>query len=199
MARVLLAVPSFDRTAKALTLEALVNLDRDGNDVECRCFMGYSVARARNFMAQAALDGGFDYLLMCDSDMLPPSDGLANLMSHDVEVCLGWGVRGSSDDGQTSVIKPNTQGYHESYYARELSALDGLVEVKGGGMCFALINVDVFRRLPRPWFKYVDYPNGSALGEDYYFCQQCGSAGLKVHVDTRVGCGHIHDRILEAR
>ena len=203
MPKLMISVPSFDRSVKSMTAEAIGNLDTTGFDVIHSYVSGYSVARARNLMAQKAIDEGCDYLLMVDSDMLPPKDGLINLASHDVEVCLGWAVRGSSDDGLTSVIKDGSPGYEKSYYANEIVQLaesgEHLIRVKGCGMAFALLSTDVFRRFKRPWFKYVDYPNGSALGEDYYFCHQCHSVGLRVHVDTRVGCGHIHDRVLEAR
>lgn len=198
MTRVMLSVPTFDWRVKSRTAEAIGNLSAGGCEVVHRYVGGYSVARARNFMAQMAVDGGFDYLLMVDSDMVPPQDGLVNLMSHDVEVCLGWAVRGSSDDGETSVIRANTPGYADSYRASELAAMDGLLEVKGGGMCFALLNVDVFRRFKRPWFEFVDRADGSALGEDYFFCQRCHENRVRVWVDPRVGCGHIHDRVLEA-
>ena len=63
----------------------------------------------------------------------------------------------------------------------------------------ALVRTGVFRRLPKPWFRFVEHPDGSALGEDYYFCQQCASIGEAVWVDPRVACGHIHDRVLEPR
>ena len=33
------------------------------------------------------------------------------------------------------------------------------IEVKGGGLGIALINVDVFSKLQYPYFKFVTYPN----------------------------------------
>ena len=201
----MVGIPSFDRSLKARCAESVGNaiehadamgmLDR----VVHRYPGGYSVARARNFMAQWALDEGVDYLLMVDSDMVLPADAISNLLSHDVEVCTGWAVRGSSDDGTTSVIRHGGQGFHDSYMAPEIAAKDGLFDVKGNGMACALLRTDVFRRFGRPWFKYVDNPDGSGLGEDYYFCRQCAQSRVKVWVDPRVGCGHIHDRVLEAR
>lgn len=200
MGRLLLCVPSFDGTVKARTAEAIGNMDTSGCDVTQLHVGGYSVARARNIMAQAALDGAYDHLLMVDSDMVPPPDALQLLLSHGVDVCMGWAVRGTSDEGRTSAIRLHTRNFEASYYANELSfrAEQGepLMQVKGNGMAFALVRTSVFARLQRPWFKYVDYPDGSALGEDYYFCQQCNTAGIQLHVDARVHCGHIHDRVL---
>lgn len=210
----MVSVPTFDGSIKSLTAESIGNaLEHDGcsilDRVVHRYVGGYDVARARNFMAQWALDEGVDYLLMVDSDMVLPKDAIANLLSHDVEICTGWAVKGSSDYGLTSVVKFGPNSFNDCYYADEIDMMacdyrlhgikSPLLDVKGNGMCCALISTDVFRRFKRPWFKFVDNANGSGLGEDYWFCMQCANLGMKVHVDTRVGCGHIHDRILEAR
>ena len=199
MARVLVMVPSFDSRVKSLTAQSLCNMDWGGDDVEYRFIQGYDVARARRRMASDAIEGGFDFLLMVDSDMVVPEDALANLRGCDANVAMGWAVRGTSDSGVTSVIRLGTGGYRDSYNASELSAMEGPLEVKGCGLCCALIRTDVFRRIRRPWFEYHENPDGSMLGEDYWFCQRCHEAGIKLYVDPRVGCGHIHDRVLEAR
>lgn len=202
----MVSVPTFDRSMKAATAESIGNAidfaESEGmlDGVVHHHVSGYAVATARNAMAQAAIDEGVDYLWMVDSDMVVPRDALARLLSHDVEVCTGWAVRGSSDNGTTSVIKPSSQGFHDSYNRAFLRSIDdGLILVKGNGMACALLRVDVFRRFARPWFKFVEHANGEGLSEDYWFCQQCAAYGVKVWVDPLVGCGHIHDRVLEAR
>lgn len=199
MASVLVMVPSFDGRVKSKTAESLSNMDWGMDDLEFRFIQGYDVARARRRMAQDAVDDGFRFLMMVDSDMVVPQQALVHLRECDENVAMGWAVRGSSDDGLTSVIKPGTQGYHESYYARELAAMSEPIEVKGCGLCCALIRTDVFGRISKPWFEYRENHDGSMLGEDYWFCQRCSEAGIRLVVDPRVGCGHIHDRILEAR
>ena len=198
MARVLVMVPSFEGRVKSLTAESLCNMDWGGDEVEFRFIGGYDVARARRRMASDAIGGGFDFLMMVDSDMVVPEDALANLRELDVNVAMGWAVRGSSDDGLTSVVKLGSRGYHDSYFAREVAAMDGPLEVKGCGLCCALIRVDLFKRIRRPWFEYRENPDGSMLGEDFFFCQRCHEAGIRLYVDPRVGCGHVHDRVLEA-
>ena len=204
-ASVMVSIPTFDGSIKSLTAESIGNAVEYAEShgvlerVVHRNVGGYGVARARNLMARNALDEGVDFLWMVDSDMVVPEDALYRLLDADADVCTGWAVRGSSDDGTTSVIKFGGQGYHDSYGAAHLAAMDDdLVAVKGNGMACALIRTDVFRRFPAPWFVYVDHPDGSALGEDYYFCQQCASRGVKIWVDPRVGCGHIKERVLEA-
>ena len=199
MASVLVMVPSFDSRVKSLTAQSLCNLDWGFDELEYRFIGGYDVASARKRMAQDAIDGKFDFLLMVDSDMIVPEDALINLRKMDVNVAMGWAVRGSSDSGLTSVIKLGTQGYNVSYRASEIAAMKDPFEVRGCGLCCSLIRTDVFSRIPKPWFEFHDDPNGSSMGEDYWFCQKCHEAKIKLYVHPRVGCGHIHDRVLEPR
>lgn len=209
MARVLVSFPTLGGSVKALTAASLCNLDWGGDEVVYEPVVGCYVDEARRRMAESAIQGKFDYLLMVDSDVVLPSDALVMLREDDVNAVFGWYVRGSSDDGLTNVVKLGSQGYYDSYYAHELAKMaedhaggksgSPLLEAKGDGMGCALVRVDVFDRIGKPWFKFVEFPDGKRLSEDYYFCRKCHEAGLKIYVDTRVGCSHIHDRVLEPR
>lgn len=178
-----------------------MNLDWGDSEVEYGFVNNYDVDKARNKLARMALDGDFTHVMMVDSDMIVPQDALVNLLSHDLYVCMGFGVRGSSDDGETSVSRLGgsfTSWYNRSELRKLRESGVELVEVKGNGLCCALISTDVFRRLKEPWFEYQRNQNGTHIGEDYYFCRLCSRAGIKLYIDTRVACGHIHDRVLEA-
>jgi hypothetical protein len=59
------------------------------------------------------------------------------------------------------------------------------------GMGFTLFNMDIFRKLPKPWFKTADVETGGEFTQDGYFFQNATAAGFKVAVDTRVKVGHI--------
>lgn len=202
MARVLLAVPTTWGLMKAECAVSIANMDWGDAEVEYAYVNNYAVDMARDKLANMALEGDYTHLMMVDSDTVVPEDALVNLLSHDVDVCTGFTVKGSSNDGTTSVSKLGGQ-FSNWYNRSELRELREkgtyLVEVKGNGMGCVLISTDVFRRFGEPWFNYVRNQNGSKLGEDYYFCLQCSRYGVKVHVDTRVACGHIHDRMLEAK
>ena len=207
MTSILVGIPAFDRSIRLKSAESIGNaieyakseglLDR----VVHKYALGYQVARARNFMAQWALDAGVDYLWMVDSDIIVPEKGLAGLISHDLEVCLGWYIRGNSDCYQTNMVKPgsdNSNCYNGQMLVIEPSVgKEALLPVKYGGMGCALISTEVFMRFPRPWFEYHDHADGSGFSEDYDFCRKCANNGIKIWLDARVQCGHIHDRVLE--
>jgi glycosyltransferase involved in cell wall biosynthesis len=204
----MVSVPSFDRSLKSKCAESIGNAIENANaegvlDEAVHVYVGgYDVARARNFMAQYALEKAVDYLFMVDSDIVLPVDALTSLLENKVDVCLGYYARGT-DDSMTNIVKAGSTDYRNCYSIAEMVALKdagvGLIKAKGGGMGCALIRTDVFKRSVRPWFKYLDYANGDGLSEDYYFCNTCNGAGFGVYVDARVACGHIHDKVMEAR
>lgn len=203
MARVLACIPTVWNYVRAECFASLANMDWGEAEVVYDYMPGWEgVSQARNDIARKALEDGYTHVLMVDSDMVLPENALANLLSHDVDVCMGYYVRGRSDDGLTCAIRKGAHNFDDSHHVGELVDLgkkgEYLVEVKGNGMGCALINVDVFRKLEEPWFAFRRNRNGSTLSEDYFFCEKCALNKVKLHVDTRVGCGHIHDRLLEA-
>jgi len=198
----MVGIPAFDRSIRLKCSESIGNaieyaeseglLDR----VVHKYALGYQIDRARNFMAQWALEKEVDYLWMVDSDIIVPEKGLASLLSRDTEICLGWYIRGNSDCYQTNMVKPGTDN-SDCYNGKAIAGGDGLLPVKYGGMGCSLISTEVFRRFPRPWFEYHDHADGSGFSEDYDFCRKCAQRGMRVWLDARVACGHIHDRVLE--
>jgi hypothetical protein len=53
-------------------------------------------------------------------------------------------------------------------------------------------DMDVFRKMPFPWFKFRRDPdNGAGIGEDIGFCQDLKAAGYKIFVDTSVPADHL--------
>ena len=202
MSRVLIAVPTFE-TILPDTFQSIWDMERP---CECdfRFVRGYDCATARNKIADMAVDGGYDAVLMVDSDMTLPTDALANLMEDDVDVASGWYLRRSVDTMQTNayrLLDDDRRPYYgyphkSAYSAEEMRSMEGLVQVHGTGMGCCLIRTDVFRRLPYPWFDWVNYADRHGmLSEDLFFCSALGKAGIPLHVDPRVACGHMFRRI----
>lgn len=209
--KILIAVPTFENIYPD-TFKSIYGLDSAGHEVFFDYIRGYDVATARNKIAQAAIDEGADYVLMVDNDVVLPEDVLVNMTGDLKDVCLGYYARRDADNiyrGRTSVCKllqPDGSKYfnyplESEYTAAELQELrrsgTKKLQIHGGGMGCALINVDLFRQLNYPWYDWVNYAddNRGSLSEDLYFCERCRKKGIPIYTDTRAACGHILRRV----
>lgn len=209
--KILIAVPTFENIYPD-TFKSIYGLDSAGHEVFFDYIRGYDVATARNKIAQAAIDEGADYVLMVDNDVVLPEDVLVNMTNDLKDVCLGYYAHRDTDNiyrGRTSVCKllqPDGSKYfnyplESEYTAAELQELrEGgttKLQIHGGGMGCALINVDLFRSLNYPWYDWVNYAddNRGTLSEDLYFCERCRKRGIPIYTDTRAACGHILRRV----
>ena len=206
--RILIEVPTYDGRISQATSESLWRLDRCGHDVDYKPRTGYGCGMARNRMAADALNAGYGRLLMVDNDIALPTDALANLLEHDVDMCMGYYLnRYARGKGMYTTLYKDGHGW-QMYSADELRELrdsgEHLIRVKGGGMGCCLFKPQVFRALPFPWFEWTDlaretlnvgdvYACHDAFrsgGEDINFCNLARKHGFQIHADTRVACGH---------
>jgi hypothetical protein len=67
-----------------------------------------------------------------------------------------------------------------------------LVEVDATGCGCLMFDMEVFKNIPYPWFKfYKDADTGSDVGEDIGFCRELKNAGYKIFVDVTVPSDHL--------
>ena len=197
--RILIAVPTFESIDPDV-FKAIYNLHIPGriDKVDFDFVRGYDCAKARNDISQKAIDGDYDYVLMVDSDTVIPDYTLASFFETDPGALL-LGIYPRKDGShKTELFSFSSSDYTEvnRYGMNELKQMCDIhdayrVKVMGGGFGCALINVNLLRKLPKPWFLYVTYPNGQTLSEDLYFCEQMHRIGADIKVDTRVFCGHV--------
>lgn len=202
---ILIAVPTFENIYPD-TFKSIYDLDVTGHDVAFEFVRGYDCATARNKIARLAINGGYDYALMIDNDVVLPKDALVNLLDDPKDVCLGYYAHRDADNiyrGRTCVCKLLTvdgvrhKNYplESEYTAQEMAGLKAKGEYKirihGGGMGCALIKTDVFERTKYPWYDWANYKDGRMLSEDLYFCENCRKNSIQIYADTRVNCGHM--------
>ena len=203
--KILISVPTFENIYPD-TFKSIYDLDVSGHDTDFRFVRGYDCATARNRIAKLAIDGGYDYVLMVDNDVVLPKDALQNLLEDAKEVCLGYYAHRDTDNiyrGRTCVCKLLTpEGVRSKNYpldseytAAELKMLkekgEYKIRIHGGGMGCALIKTDVFKKIKYPWSYWMNYKDGKMLSEDLYFCENCRKASIQIYTDTRVNCGHM--------
>ena len=211
MARVLIAVPTFENITPD-TFKALWDMDKDEHEVLFDFVRGHDCATARNKIVDKAFELNADYVLMVDNDVTPPKDALLKMLSHDVDVILGYYAHRNADNvytGRACVCKylkddgapwfnyPLESEYTSDELREMREAGEYLVQIHGGGMGCALIKTSVFERLDYPWYDWVNYhdKNIGMLSEDLYFCEKCKADFTPIYTDTRVACGHLMRRI----
>lgn len=186
--KILIAVPTFE-TIQPEVFKAIYDLRPAGNELYFDFVKGYDCAVARNEIGKLAQSGGYDYVLMVDSDTIIPPDTLELMLEEPSDICLGVCPRKNTKDGKTAIIKLDTPQYEDSFFYADLPKDKTLV--KGGGFACALVRSRVFTRLDYPYFQYVTNENGTTLSEDYYFCQNARFMGYSIYMDPRVKCGHL--------
>ena len=133
------------------------------------------------------------YILTLEEDNTPPPDGLLKLYESidkfDAIGGLYW-VKGERGQpmiyGDPAVMPKN--------FTPQLPQVDCVQECNGLGMGFTLFKTDMFKRMPKPWFKtlqqYTPNLGMSCATQDLYFFQEAAKHGFRFACDTRVRVGH---------
>lgn len=152
---------------------------------------------ARNKLAAGARRGGYDWLVMLDSDHKHPPNVVERLLrwpQNDPDVRIVGGLnfrRGEPYDPCAFIIGDDGKTYSMVDWEQ------GLIEVHAIGTGSILIHTSVFEEIDFPWFGY-DYattedPDGTYPGVDIWFSKRCRAAGIKMHVDTTTSSPHHFD------
>jgi hypothetical protein len=133
------------------------------------------------------------YMLTIEEDNCPPPDGLLKLYESmdkfDVVGGLYW-TKGEC--GQPMIYgDPNVMPQN---YIPQLPRPETVQRANGLGMGFNLFKIDIFRKVPKPWFKTLqEYKPGigtEMATQDLYFYKKAALDGFKFACDTRVKVGH---------
>lgn len=191
--RILIAIPTFENIQPEV-FQAVYDMDKLEHRVDFTFVRGYDCAKARSSIAEKAVEGGYDYVLMIDSDTVVPVDALGFLLEEPGDILLGCCPRKNTTKGLTALypLSENPFGFKKPMTYGSLE--NGRVELRGGGFACAFIRTKVFSKLEKPYFKYVVYENGEALSEDLYFCLSARKAGFHIWSEPRVRCGHLSRR-----
>lgn len=188
--KVALCLPVHDQT-KALFTASLVGMAIEATKagIELQIHLSHKCSRideAREGLAQAALDGGADWLLWIDSDQTFGPDLLARLIAHDMPI-VGCNIRKRIPDIVVSSSSNMVDGRRVPIAPRK----SGLEAVDFLGFGVVLTKAEIFEKLPRPWFQ------SGLHGEDGYFCEQARAAGFSPHIDHSIQVGHIAETVLK--
>jgi hypothetical protein len=131
----------------------------------------------------------FRYILTVEEDNLPPPDGLLKLYESIKHFdCVGGLYWTKGEAGQPMIY--GDPGTMPRNFVPQVPRPDTVQHCNGLGMGFNLWKIDMFKKLPRPWFKTVQ-EMGKGFTQDLWFFNNAGMAGFKFACDTRVKVGHL--------
>lgn len=153
---------------------------------------GSILPQLRTKLVLKALELEATHILFIDSDMKFPPWMLHRLLEHKVPVVAANCVTKSIPPSPTARFKgPDSKGIPMSQRNYDETSPE-LIEVWRVGTGVMLIETDVFRKLPQPWFP-ITQVGIDIVGEDWGFCQNCEDHQIPIMVDVHLSphIGHI--------
>jgi len=145
-----------------------------------------NIENMRNELVTEAINSKCTHIIMLDSDQVYHPKTITRLLSHKLPIvgCLVYRryppfdplMQKGTIDGYTTITEWEP---------------DSLVEVDATGTGCIMFEVDIFRIMPYPWFRFRQGPYGSPIGEDFGFCHDLREKGYMIYVDTSVPAGHL--------
>ncbi len=133
------------------------------------------------------------YVLTLEEDNMPPPDGLLKLYENIKKFDAVSGLYFVKGECGAAMIYGNPMEMPMNFIP-QLPVPDQVVECNGIGMGFALFKLEMFKKMPKPWFKTLqEFTPGQGMAaatQDLYFCQNAKKEGFRFAVDCRVRVGH---------
>ena len=174
----------------ASLLQLLQNLMLKGIQAAIAGHQGSRITVNRNILVEMAKVSKATHILFIDADMVFNHDVLERLLEHDKDFV---GATACKRDGSGKALGQFMIGDNDNSTVRVET---GLVEAKIIGLPLALIKMEVFEKLKKPYF--AEPAMGElAEGEDLYFCRIVREAGYQIWCDIDISkqLGHIGSKV----
>lgn len=164
--------------------------------VYIRLDVGGAIDRIRNQLAQTAIDYGCTHIAMLDTDQVYPADTLERLAGHRLPVVSAKVHRRYAPYDPILLRKASADDFDYELMPDDLWVGKELVEVDATGTGAVLYDIEVFKKIPEPWFEFSTTAAGKPVGEDICFCHKLKKAGYKIFVDCSIKVGHIKELMI---
>lgn len=191
--KTVILVPAFE-TVPTLFCQSLTGLEKP-EGTEIIYAIGSLVYDARNQLADAAIDGGFDFAFWTDSDMVFEKDLLFKMFE----------VMKESDAPMVSTVCRRRKPPHTYVQYSSLEEKDGVwdavaieepkgtMEIEACGFGGVLIQVPLMKAVRDVWGRPFNPIDG--IGEDLSFCVRAKMLGAKIVCDESLRMGHMGQAI----
>lgn len=160
---------------------------------------GLDYCKARTTAVKQALaDQDATHIMFVDDDVLIPKNAAQILIDTGLKSVAGIYTKKTAlcaTNTTTSGEDPNYVYQQQLVEPKQGDLTPVPVSCCGGGMW--LLDLELFRRIPEPWFEMVQGPDGGVvIGEDSLWCQKLAAYGVQtfvlpglcgVHVDFASG------------
>jgi len=151
----------------------------------------------RNDLVEKALAEKCTHLIMMDVDQIYPVNTIAKLLSHRLPV-VGCRVHRRYPPFDSLMMKIEKVNETTNCYNSIDDWKEGeLIEVDATGGGCLMFSMEVFRKIPYPWFESKAKEGGP--GEDFGFCQKLKAVGYKIYVDSSLECGHLTTMVINRK
>jgi GT2 family glycosyltransferase len=156
----------------------------------------------RNQYMQEFIKSGADWLLMIDSDTVPPINAMEIIdkiikENKDIKVLSGWYNTYNQILNKILPVffKKDVKGFFRTYTDKELKNMfkSNIFRVDGVGGGFLLVHRDAIKNMEKPYFDNVYNKDKTSLieSEDLYFSDKIKEQGFKIYVTPKIRCTHI--------
>ena len=148
----------------------------------------------RNNLVMEAIKTACTHIIMMDTDQVYDPKTITRLLGHRLPVvgCLVYRRYPPFDPLML-------RGKINSYQTVTDWTPGELVEVDATGTGCILFEMEVFKKVPGPWFmhrKTPDIGSGGIVSEDIAFCSDLREAGIRIFIDTSVTAGHLTQMVV---
>lgn len=150
--------------------------------------IGADHCSARSKLVEDAFKVGASHMLWLDADMRFPRDTLTRLLAHKKPIVGANYSNRKSPHNFTASKNGEGAGVYE--IVKTMSNSKGIEPVLTMGFGVVLTSMEVFRKIPKPWFLFEYSPERTEakgqivyMGEDCYFCRKAKRAGFQIYVD----------------
>ncbi len=126
------------------------------------------------------------HILFMDYDVLPRTNTLKRLLSHDKDIISG--VYPLYKNGKMGWCLSTEEPFRSMPY---LDLPENLFKAKTICNGVMLVKTEVFENIVWPYWYLERCPGGETKGADVYFCEKARAAGYDLWIDPKVKCEHM--------
>lgn len=172
---------------------ALDVLKGHGVGVNIACQTGGYAAQNRNELTKLAKSHKSDYLMFIDNDMTFPNSGIQRLLDADKDI-IGVHYNARPKPGTNKLISTvkTADPFNDVDFGKVTEGFPAQTfKCFSVGTGFTLIRMNIFDRIPFPWFESGETEKDGPYTEDVDFFRKANEAGFEIYCNPTIKMGHI--------